>query len=64
MIMNNLKVRIIQSLAATAAVGALVLTGISPAMALTSPDQCGRDYQKLGFSNPGDCVNYYFNPHH
>ena len=59
--MNNLKVRIIRGLAATTAVCALVLTGVSPALAVTHRD-CNKDYQALGFSNSADCVNYYF-PH-
>jgi hypothetical protein len=62
--MSNLKARIIRGFATTAAVGALVVAGISPAMAISTPDNCSRSYQNFGFTNPGDCVNYFFNPHH
>lgn len=61
--MSTIRVRIIRSVAAAAAVGGLVLTGISPAMAVTRQD-CAKDYQALGFSSHQDCLSFYFGRRH
>lgn len=58
--MKNFSSGVVRSVAAVVAAGALSLTGISAASAVSVQQDCRINYQAAGFSSPGECISTVF----